>query len=205
MESLVVCLWPYENDVNDGFKSFDSSIYQRIIPPGHGASLSYPDRPSLVWEYRNGLGENVKRNNPDEFIGAVEKMCHAMYCFRKSDLDMDLESAPGLPAKDRKKILSLIKSVKGDSGEDRHKRWIEEIGKGNFSFGSEEIGYIAKGKGSWKHKSIGQLLASDTGREEFTFKKTFLSSNWKLFHDALQAHRFDVLHDVLPKYGLCAA
>ncbi|MEC4727526.1 hypothetical protein HWQ46_18440 [Shewanella sp. D64] len=23
--------------------------------------------------------------------------------------------------------------------------------------------------------------------------------------DALQAHRFDILHDVLPKYGICVA
>lgn len=32
----------------------------------------------------------------------------------------------------------------------------------------------------------------------------FLSSHWKLFHDALQAHRFFVLHELLPKYGLLA-
>lgn len=96
-------------------------------------------------------------------------------------------------------------AAKGDSGETRHERWLEEIKKGSFSFGSEEIQYIAKGQGSWKHKSIGQLAAADTGREEFKFKKSFMSSNWKLFHDALQAHRLDVLHDVLPRYGICSA
>jgi hypothetical protein len=32
-----------------------------------------------------------------------------------------------------------------------------------------------------------------------------LKSDWKHFHDALQAHRQDVLHDVLPRYGICAA
>ena len=128
-----------------------------------------------------------------------------MQCFRKRDLGMNLESMSGLPEKDAKKIFSLIKSIKGDSGEVRHEKWIDEIRKGSFTFGPEEVTYVAKGKRSWKQKSIGQLAAYDSGREEFTFRETFMSSNWKLFHDALQAHRIDMLHDVFPKYGICAA
>jgi hypothetical protein len=118
---------------------------------------------------------------------------------------MDLESMPGLPAKDAKIILSLIKSIKGETGEVRHHKWIEEINRGRFSFGAEKIAYVGKGKGSWKHKSIGQLAAADHGREIFPYRETFLKSNWKHFHDALQAHRLDILHDVLPRYGICAA
>ncbi|MBU2591012.1 MAG: DUF6765 family protein [Nitrospinota bacterium] len=175
------------------------------FPLGHGAALSYPDTPNLVWKYKNGLGEKVERDNQDIFMGAVDNMCRATQCFRRSDTEMNLEAMDGLPAKDSEKILSLIQSINGDSGEKRHEIWIEEIRKGNFSFGAEEIGYIPKGEGSWKHKSIGQVSASDTGREEFPFKETFMSSDWKMFHDALQAHRLAVLHDVLPKYGICAA
>ena len=194
-------------------KTLDKSFANKIanfflsesFPLGHGAALSHPDHPSLVWEYKNGLDETVSRNNIDIFMDATNKMCKAMQCFRQSDLSMDLESMPGLPQKDTNKIFSLIKSIKGDSGEVRHEKWIDEIRKGSFSFEPEEISYVAKGKGSWKQMSIGQLAAYDTGREEFTFRKTFMSSNWKLFHDALQAHRLDILHDVLPKYGICAA
>lgn len=190
-------------------RNFANKIFNFFLsesfPLGHGAALSHPDRPSLVWEYQNGIGEIVNRRNPDIFIDAVDKMCRAMQCFRQSDFEMKLELMPSLPEKDAKKISSLLKSIKGDSGEIRHEKWLEEIRKGSFSFGPEEIEYIPKGKGSWKHKSIGQLAASDTGREEFTYKKTFMMSNWKLFHDALQTHRLDILHDVLPKYGICAA
>lgn len=194
-------------------KTLDKSFTNKIInfflsesfPLGHGAALSHPDRPSLIWEYKNGLGEKVNRNNPDIFIEAVDYMCRAMQCYRQSDLEMKLEEASGLPPEDAKKILSLIKSIKGESGEERHAKWIEEIRGNSFSFGSEDVEYIAKGKGSWKHKSIGQLAAADTGREEFTYKKSFLKSNWKHFHDAIQSHRLDVLHDILPKYGICAA
>lgn len=194
-------------------KKLDKSFFNKIanfflsetFPLGHGAALSHPDIPFLVWKYQNGLSENVNRNNPASFIDAVDKMCRAMQCFRKADTSMDLDSMSGLPKTDANKIVSLLKSIKGDSGKDRHVRWIEEIKNGSFSFGSEEVSYIPKGKGSWKHKSIGQLAAADTGREKFSFKKNFMSSDWKLFHDALQAHRLDVLHDVLPKYGICAA
>lgn len=201
------------SELESNNKTLDRSFFNKIVnfflsesfPLGHGAALSHPDRPSLVWKYKNGLGELVERNNSEIFMDAVDKMCRAMQCFRKGDLGMDLESMPGLPEKDAKKILSLIKFIKGDTGEVRHEKWIEEIRKGSFSFGAEEAKYVGKGKGSWKHKSIGQLAASDTGREEFRYKGTFISSDWKLFHDALQAHRFDVLHDVLPKYGICAA
>lgn len=201
------------HDMKSNNSSLDKSFFNKIanfflsesFPLGHGAALSYPDRPSLIWEYTNGLDEKVERNNPEIFMDAVDKMCRAMQCFRAKDVNMDIESMPGLPKEDARKILSLIKSIKVDSGEDRRKKWIEEIHKGSFSFGPIDIDYTAKGKGSWKHKSIGQLAASDTGREVFAYRKTFLSSNWKLFHDALQAHRFDVLHDVLPRYGICAA
>jgi hypothetical protein len=30
----------------------------------------------------------------------------------------------------------------------------------------------------------------------------FFSSHWKLFHDALLAHRFYVLNELLPAYGV---
>lgn len=191
----------------------DKSFLDRIasffvsesFPLGHGAALSYPDRPWVEWEYKNGLGEKVKRSNSEIFMDAVDKMCRAMQCFIQKDLTMDLDAMPGLPPKDAKKILSLMKTVKAESGHERHKRWLDEIKKGSFSFGADNVNYIAKGKGSWKHKSIGQLAFTDTGREEFPFKPSFLTSNWKLFHDALQAHRFDILHDILPKYGVCAA
>lgn len=175
------------------------------FPLGHGAALSHPDQPSLVWEYKNGLEEQVERSNPDIFIEAVDHMCRAMQCFRVLDTEMNLEKREGLPAVDSEIIFSLIKSITDGNGEIRHQRWIEEIKKGSFSFGAQELDYIPKGEGSWKYEAIGQLKAVDGDDDEFTYDESFLKSNWKHFHDALQAYRFSVLHDVLPKYGICAA
>ena len=72
------------------------------FPLGHGAALSYPDQPYLVWQYKNGEKKPriIKRDNPAIFIDAVDKMCRAMYCYRVKDESMNLDSAPGIPAKD---------------------------------------------------------------------------------------------------------
>jgi hypothetical protein len=43
------------------------------------------------------------------------------------------------------------------------------------------------------------------GRREYKYRESFLISNWKLFHDALQLHHLTVAHDILPNYGICAA
>jgi len=193
--------------------SLDQSFFNKIanyflsetFPLGHGAALSHPDRPYLNWEYNNGLGEHIIRKNPDIYMDAVDHMCRAMQCFYQKDMSMSLESMPGLPDQDFNKIRLLIMSIQGDSCEERHAQWLQEISKGSFSFGAEDITYIPKGRGSWKHKSIGQITFSDTGRETFPFRKTFLRSDWKLFHDALQVHRLEILHDILPKYGISAA
>jgi len=201
------------SDLSSNNKKLEKSFFDKManfflsnaFPLGHGAALSHPDRPYLVWEYTNGLNKKVQRNNPDIFLDAVDKMCRAMQCFKAKDKSMNLESMTGLPDKDKKKIYTLIKSIKGNTGEERHEKWISEIAKGSFSFGSAKANYIAKGKGSWKHKAIGQTSVTDTGREEFPFSDVFMESNWKRFHDALQGHRFDILHDVLPKYGISAA
>lgn len=204
------------NEVS-GMKSddpaLDQSFFSKIanyflsaaFPLGHGAALSHPDRPYLEWEYTNGLGEHVSRHNPDIYMDAVNNMCQAMQCFYKKDKTMNLDAMAGLPEHDFKKIRSLILSIQADSGEERHAQWLQEISNGSFSFGSEDISYIPKGRGSWKHKAIGQTAFFDTGREIFPFKKTFLRSDWKLFHDALQVHRLEILHDILPNYGICAA
>lgn len=194
-------------------KSLDKRWFNKIanyflsesFPLGHGAALSHPDRPSLIWEYTNGLNRKVRRDNQQIFMQAVDHMCRAMQCFIARDANMDLESAPGLPDADARKIRSLIRGVKGESGETRHQRWLQEVRSGSFSFGPESIDYIAKGRGSWKHKSIGQLAAADSGHEVFRFHPSFMKSNWKHFHDALQIHRLEILHDVLPRYGICAA
>ena len=62
------------------------------------------------------------------------------------------------------------------------------------------LDYIEKGPGSWKHAALGE---KEEGIHKYA--PSFLTSDWKRFHDALQQHRFDVIHHILPSYGICVA
>ncbi|USD38431.1 DUF6765 family protein [Ferrimonas sp. SCSIO 43195] len=187
------------------FDKISSYFVNETSPLGHGASLSYPDRPYLKWNYIDGLGHTVSRDNHQIFCDAADAMCRAIQCYLEGDVSMSLEAQSGLPEADSNLISDLLLEFDMDDGEERHEKWLEVIAQGAFSFGSENIEFIPKGIGSWKHEAIGQEKSQDDEDEKFEYKPAFLQSNWKLFHDALQAHRFDVLHNILPKYGICAA
>jgi len=169
------------------------------IPPlGHGRANVFPDMPFLSWEYKNGAGELVQRDNTAEFMAAARQMHQAMQRFIIGDPDA---AANDLLLADRDRIRSLFESLRIESGEERHKQWLMAIRQGQFSFGAETVTYAARGKNSWKAKALG--ISHDL--RAHTYKPRFLASNWKLFHDAVMAHRFFVIHDLLPRYGICAA
>lgn len=167
------------------------------LPLGHGTVLSNPDKPYLVWAYTNGLGERITRNNPDDYIDASETMCRAMQAFRLGDFEA---TVPGLSAIDRNVIQRLLRDVQDEDEERRHARWLEEIAGGSFSFGAETTAYLGEGQGSWRDAA----LQKDDGGQ-YTYAESFLESDWKRFHDALEIHRYDVVHRILPRYGICTA
>lgn len=190
------------NDLTSASGAPDADLIDRVknyfvntaLPLGHGTVLSHPDKPYLVWAYTNGLGERITRNNPDDYIDAAEAMCRAMQGFREGDFDA---SVAGLSAADRNTIQRLLRDVTDQDGAGRHARWLEEIAGGSFSFGAEEVAYV---EGSWHDAAFG-------GHEEneYRYAEAFLASDWKRFHDALQVHRYDVVHRILPRYGICTA
>ena len=102
-------------------------------------------------------------------------------------------------------VESLFRNLRNPSGEARHDRWLAAIAAGAFSFGKQDLEYRGKGQGSWKETALGTIRLTDTGYELFPYRPDFLLSDWKLFHDAIQAHRSDVVHGILPRYGICAA
>jgi hypothetical protein len=85
-------------------------------------------------------------------------------------------------------------------GGKRHAAWLAAIGQGKFSFGIASVSYDADGRNSWKARALG----TSCDLPVHTYRDDFLDSDWKRFHDALQQHRLAVLHDILPKYGICA-
>jgi hypothetical protein len=178
-----------------------------LFPLGHGSVLSYPDKPYLKWEYIKNDGTKYKRKNADEFMKAVESMFEVINKYRiqfYSNINSGIKSNI-LQQSDKDKIYNNMINFDSSDEEERHQAWINSIANGDFSFGSEKVEYVAKGRKSWKYEAIGERREIDLKDTEYPYSKDFLSSNWKLFHDAIQAHRFDVIHDILPKYGICVA
>jgi len=184
---------------------FDENVGKFVggaLPLGHGAALSYPDLPYLKWKYKDTNENPVERDNPTAFSEAVNEMCKAMQRFRVGDPEA---SVPGLPPGDHEKISHLLKSTTDEDGDARHGEWLKKIGEGYFNFPPAKLEYRAKGVGSWKHQALGTRKKKDKKSEVFPYDPSFLGSDWKLFHDALQTHRLAVIRDILPLYGICAA
>ena len=114
-------------------------------------------------------------------------------------------NAKGLTPRYKKDIENMMRNTKSNKGDIRHKKWLNAINNGKFKFGPEKLSFKAKGFGSWKHQALGTKDEIEDKKMKFPYDPSFLESNWKLFHDALQDHRFTIIHDILPKYGICAA
>lgn len=186
----------------DAFDTARSRLVGNTMPLGHGTVLSNPDKPFLRWSYTNGLGQPVTRDNPRDFLEAADNMCKAMRSFLAGDESL---GAQGLPDGDRRTIDRMLRTTLGDNGRERHAAWLEAIRDGAFSFGAAELDYVAKGVNSWKYQALGTAASEDDKNQVFPYQSAFLRSDWKRFHDALQAHRLYVEHDLLPQYGICAA
>lgn len=194
----------------DRFKDYFGDLCDRaancfisdVFPLGHGAALSQPDKPFLAWRYRDNDDHLISRNNVDIFAEAAHGMCKAMQRFRAGDAGADV---PGMQHADRDKIARWLADITDGDGPSRHRKWIDLIARGEFGFAPVQLQYRDKGQGSWKYQALGTEREKDLEEEVFNYKNEFLTSHWKLFHDALIAHRFTMIHKILPHYGICAA
>lgn len=174
-------------------------------PLGHAAVDTFPDQPHLVWSYEDWTGALIKRDNPVTYMQAFNMMVKAMQAWRAGDGSMDLDAYPGMNGADAAAMEKLVRKLTDPVAEVRHAQWRAAVAQGVFSFGPANLQYIPKGIGSWKEAALGTVKKQDTGFEAYSYSLEFLESNWKRFHDALQAHRSDVVHDILPQYEICAA
>ena len=70
-------------------------------------------------------------------------------------------------------------------------------------------GVISKDLMNYLKKQLVNIMPNSINLEyknsyKFPENELFLDSNWKHFHDALIAHRYTILHEILPDHGICA-
>jgi hypothetical protein len=186
----------------DAFDERAGKFVGDALPLGHGAALSLPDRPYLQWHYEDSYGNVVRRDNTRDFSEAADEMCKAMQRYQVGNPDAKV---PGLPVSERNKITDFLGTITDEDGHARHRKWLDAIHAGHFSFPPVRLEYRPKGVGSWKYQALGTRKIKDKKSDVFPYNPSFLSSDWKIFHDAVQAHRHTVIHDILPLYGICAA
>jgi hypothetical protein len=184
-----------------GLASVLRDVLDDTIPPlGHGRAQTFPDMPFLKWKYKNGQGVTVERDNPKDFLEAADHMCIAMKRYIAGD---PVAVVTGLSDITRQQIGNMFIGTTLEDGEERHQKWLAAIRNGYFTVcGKVDINdYFARGSDSWKADALG----SSFDLPVTPYPKDFLTKPWKLFHDAIQAHRFNVVYNILPKYGICAA
>jgi hypothetical protein len=67
---------------------------------------------------------------------------------------------------------------------------------------ADTLEYVAKGPGSRRDLAIGDADGEGKPQKLHQFRPSFMNSNWKLFHDALQMHRLYVTNELLPRFAL---
>ncbi len=192
------------------FKNFWGNLFDKVknkfinnaLPLGHAAALSYPDLPYLKWSYKNNKGKIIERDNCKKFLICADEMYKAFKCYIKGNSNL---KSNGLPTVYKEKIKNLMLTLTDEKSGKRHKEWLKKIENGYFNFPGIKISYKEKGKGSWKYQAVGTKKYIDTIQDIFIYKPSFLKSDWKMFHDALLAHRFEITRLILPRYGICAA
>lgn len=189
---------PGMNALGEDFQSRLAGAF----PIGHGMVLTLPDQPFLSWGYVDRDGNPKRRNNTQMFLEASERIVafHGLY--------LEMPGGAQIEGKDKDILLQAFSGFTAEDGDARHEGWMGLLGKGRFSFGAlsptelGELNYIPKGRGSWKYDALGTEAAQDDPSETYEWTPAFESSHWKHFHDALKAHRSEVLDRILPVFQL---
>ncbi len=172
------------------------SVVPLPLPPvGHGQARTFPDMPYLAWSYQDSTRDRVVRDNPADFLAAANALCVMFQHW--------LGRAPvGLAPDQQTALAKMFSQVTDEDGADRHEAWLQALSAGDFSFGPVDLDYDPD---QWKKDALGggyerKLMA--LAGIPFPWSPAFLTSDWKLFHDAARRQRHDVFNLVLPQFGI---
>ncbi|MBF4396063.1 DUF6765 family protein, partial [Vibrio anguillarum] len=113
-------------------------------------------RPYTSWNYLNGEGEHVVRDNTLIFLQAADAMCKAMQCWKHGDAEINIDNQPGLTEQQRSLIEHALTTIDDEDGEVRHTKWLEWLREGKFGFAAVDLSFDKDGENSWKQQARGQ-------------------------------------------------
>lgn len=178
-----------------------ASGWGKHVVLGHGAALHFPDWPFAKWQYTNGHGMSIPRDNLPQFMEAADLAYRALKGFQSGNVDYTNE--PGLPDEAKAALQEFLQSNRSEDEAVRLSNLIDWVADGKIPGIREAIpAYISKGGGSWKHAATGILSMDDDGPFKPTWSKQFEDSDYRKFHDAIKEHRFVVTQEILPKHDV---
>ena len=164
---------------------------------GHGAVLTYPDRPYMHWQFRyedpRGIGRNdmQDRNNPRTFLEGAEAL-HGM--FKRVRQIRDTVAADN--GREWNEIVERVKAILEKPGrkEERIGHWQQAAATGDLYAGSGEPMPFYE-EHDWNEQR--EHLADERADSSVVLDKAVFQ-----FYQAAAVYRVYVLRDLLPKYGL---
>ena len=198
-------------EVRYGFRHLESTVLDQLFDStagfhggalvGHGAALTYPDRPWAVWHYDNGRGERVHRDNLPDFIAAADHACRVLRAAANAPAG-DPFDLPGLSPGQQAALKTLLGGNRDEDPDKRLAAFAAALADGRIPGVRETLPpYVAKGRDSWKHMATG-LLSDDDGHVPPQWTPAFEDSHYRLFHDGVRHARLAITTDILPRHGM---
>ena len=104
----------------------------------------------------------------------IDTWAHYGFCGTAHEInranDITTLNADGSEIRDRnikERLTGFFKGVFDNAASARHKKWLDAIAGGAFSFGKQKVSYTPKGEGSWKHQALATDKAKDDDHEVF--------------------------------------
>ncbi len=183
---------------------------------GHAEAEHLPDLPFAVWSYKNKDNDTINRDNPADYADAIEIMFQSLNKYRINFVPDGKVNRPKDIKHDMEHIKSLFVSLLSKDGKIRDNEWQTKIAAGEFNCcpegRNERVEYASENEaGSW-WKEVERMCPWTDWKKHPTwfmrgyrkFNNNFMTSNYKLFQDALQSHLYYVSKVLYPKYNLCA-
>lgn len=174
-------------------------------------ALKFSGLPFQHWKYENNDGQIIVRNNPVDFLAAAKLLYEVLRVYHDKYFDVNSMSENEIN-EDFETIAKLFSGLANKSGLVRDAEWVKNIKSGSFiccpEGEMEQTDYFAeKETGSWWDEVSRMCPMSESSMWQILgyrkYNKIFLTSKYKLFHNALIHHNNFISKQLIPIFDLC--